>query len=107
MPPKKISVDRADAHKLVYTEFYSLAEQADAADNVRALLGDSVAELDRKRRQELNEPVQVVTVGTDNEIIEPTEADEKRMAKEQAATEAENKRRHDEWEELVYAPAKK
>ena len=62
MPPnKKVSVDRADLHKLVYTEFYSLAEQADARDNGRALLGDSVADLDQKRRLELGEPAQANT----------------------------------------------
>jgi hypothetical protein len=61
MPPKKVSVDRADLHKLVYAEFYSVAEQADAADRLRALLGDSVADLDKKRRNEFGEPAQANT----------------------------------------------
>jgi hypothetical protein len=61
MPRKPVTVERADIHALAYPEFYSLGQQADARDNLRALLGDSVADLDQKRRVEQGEPVMANT----------------------------------------------
>jgi hypothetical protein len=70
--PQPLSVEREELHPLVYPDHYSVRQQSDARDKLRALLSDTEADLDRKRRERDLGPEQNVTSGTDNEIVPET-----------------------------------
>src|SRR6266545_8066525 len=66
MPPDSKLKGAEWLRPLVYPDFHSLGEQADARLKLQAVLGDNEADLDRERRSRERHPTEVVTMVTDN-----------------------------------------